>query len=507
MATYPSPMSRLAETGGELPTSSLRSKTFAAGIWSTLQSAGQEFVGFVTFFLLARFYLGEQEFGLVTLANSILMAAQVLSRFGLTTALIQMPLITERHKNAVFFGSVVFSLASAGAIFAVSPYLGGLVDNVPFATVLQVLLAGWIITFLGATHESLLRRELRFRPLAVRALISTFIGGSTAVAFAAFDAGVWSLVALNLVTACTSTILLWIAVDWRPRLTFSMLDFREILPMGWRITVLSTVNFLLVNSDRVLIGFLLGISELGLYYAGQRIVYALHRGMIQSINAVALPAFCQYKEDARSIRDGLLTSIRLCAALTLPVFFGIACLARQTIVVFLGSKWLEAHSVLAILAISSALQSLLYFNAPAMIALGRPGIAIKASAVAVPFMALFLIVGTRFGVTGVSFAVLALSVFSTLVWVRLLYTNLGVSARDFIAAIGGPLIAATIMAAVVSASAHMVGPTEGLSALAFNVILGFIVYAILIVLLDSEVRAYLRWLVGGRPGTDPGSST
>ena len=71
---------------------------------------------------------------------------------------------------------------------------------------------------LTVVPEAIMRRNMTFRPLAIRTLIATVIGGVVGIwpGLAGYQA--WALVAQQLVTGVVGAVVLWTVTDWRPRL-------------------------------------------------------------------------------------------------------------------------------------------------------------------------------------------------------------------------------------------------------------------------------------------------
>ena len=54
--------------------------------------------------------------------------------------------------------------------------------------------------------------------------------------------GVWALVAQPLVNYTIDTIVLWITVQWRPKLIFSWNRLKGLLSYGWKLLIAKLVN-------------------------------------------------------------------------------------------------------------------------------------------------------------------------------------------------------------------------------------------------------------------------
>jgi O-antigen/teichoic acid export membrane protein len=428
--------------------SSRGKRVVRAGLWASLHNVAREGIGFLVFLVLARLFLDERDFGIVALANSFVMFAQVIGQFGLGTALIRERDITDRHKTACFWAMLGFATLLAGLLIALAGFFAEWSDEPRVAPVLRLLSLGLVLTFMGSVHAALLQRSFDFRALALRSLIAGVCGGFAAIIAAIFGAGVWSLVILNLVTASISTILLWRSLPWRPAFALPLQELKELLPTGLQITGIGVVRYIGDSADRVIVGFFISIADLGLLYVSQRIVKALQTILTQSINSVALPAFSEIQDDLPRVRNAYLIALRVCLIVTTPLFVGLALLSKQIADVILGPQWIDLSNLLSILAVAAAVSAPLYFNQPLLIAVGRAKTALQIATIGSIVQILCVAVGASFGLVGVGLGLLARQVIMSGVWYWVLKREIELQPKDLIAALMAPTLGVALMSAV-----------------------------------------------------------
>ena len=419
-----------------------------AGIWASVQNVSREGIGFLVFLVLARLFLNDRDFGIVALANSFVMFAQIVGQFGLGTALIRERNITDRHKTACFWAVLGFATLLACLLVTLAGVFAEWSDEPRVAPVLRLLSLGLILTFAGSVHAALLQRNFDFRVLALRALIAGVCGGIAAIMAATLGAGIWSLVILNLVTASISTILLWRSLPWRPAFALPVRELKEMLPTGLRVTGIGIVRYVGDSSDRFIVGFLISIADLGLLYVSQRIVKALQTILTQSINSVALPAFSEIQDDLPRVRSAYLIAFRICVAVTTPLFVGLALVSRQVTDVVLGPQWIDLSNLLSILSVAAAVSAPLYFNQPLLVAIGRSQTALQIATIGSIVQVLCVAVGASFGIIGVGWGLLARQIIMSGVWYWVLKREIGLEPKNLLADLRGPTLGAVAMSAV-----------------------------------------------------------
>jgi len=456
-----------------------------AGLWASLQNVAREGLGFLVFLVLARLFLDDRDFGIVALANSFVMFAQIIGQFGLGTALIRERNITDRHKTACFWAMLGFATILAGLLIALAGFFAEWSDEPRVAPVLRLLSLGLVLTFMGSVHAALLQRSFDFRALALRSVIAGVCGGFAAIIAATFGAGVWSLVILNLVTAGISTILLWCSLPWRPAFALPLQELKELLPTGLQMTGIGIVRFVGDSADRFIVGFFISIADLGLLYVSQRIVKALQAILTQSINSVALPAFSEIQDDLPRVRNAFLIAVRVCLIVTTPLFVGLALLSKQITDVLLGSQWLDLANLLSILAVAAAVSAPLYFNQPLLIAIGRAQTALQIATVGSIVQILCVAVGASFGLVGVGLGLLVRQIIMGGVWYWVLKREIGLVPKNFFAVLRGPTLGVALMSAVLFLAPEFSGRSGGIH-LFFLIFLGALCYLMALWLLDRN---------------------
>ena len=87
----------------------------------------------------------------------------------------------------------------------------------------------------------------------------------TGLVLALNGAGVWALVAQQLVIEFSSVVLIWALSDWRPHLRFSMRHARELLPFSSGVFLSNLGGFLGQRVDALLMGIFFGPVAVGIY--------------------------------------------------------------------------------------------------------------------------------------------------------------------------------------------------------------------------------------------------
>jgi lipopolysaccharide exporter len=152
-------------------------------------------------------------FGLMAMANLVVLFAQFFARMGLGSALVQKPELSEEEIRASSTTGIVMGLACLAVVWLLAPAIAVLFRAPTVPPVLRAMgvsfvFMGWSMTSLG-----LLRRQLRFRILSVISMGAyVFAYLVVGVGLALLGAGVWSLVAASLSSTAVQAVWQYIVV-------------------------------------------------------------------------------------------------------------------------------------------------------------------------------------------------------------------------------------------------------------------------------------------------------
>jgi lipopolysaccharide exporter len=298
--------------------------------------------------------LSPADFGVLAIALVFLRFGQYFAQMGVGPALVQSPTMTDRKVQTAFAMNVILSTAVALIFVAIAGLSRNLLDDASVVPVVRVMAVGMVLGGLGTTAEALLRRELRFRQLAINQLISFVVGyllvGLTS---AVLGAGVWSLVAAHLSQTALHTILNVVA---RPHPVRGGVDRREavlLVSFGGRVSVIGFTEFLGTSLDTLVIGRVAGGAALGQYNRAYLLVNLPLERLMQGIQSVLFPAFSQIQGERERLARVYRSALGVAAAVLIPTATGMAVAAAPLVRVVLGDQWTLAGQVLPFLAFSA----------------------------------------------------------------------------------------------------------------------------------------------------------
>jgi PST family polysaccharide transporter len=339
--------------------------------WSYLLTAGRIGSSVLVTFLLAKL-LGPTEFGLVAMATVFVMVAQTLLQQGLVSAIVQRDTLTPEHLDAAFLALLLGGLGVTALTALASP-VWAWVNGEPRLTLVCLALSPLVLLQgLSVVPEALLRRDLQFRSVAVRTLLAALVSGVVGVGLAVAGAGVWALVAQQVVNAGVSLVVVWLVCRWRPSRRPRLGAIREL----WRFSAHSAnagIGVILSSkADLIFTGIFFGPVATGIYRLAARLPDMLVDVTVRSLQQVALPSLSRLQKDRAAFAAHLAQLQHMGAVTGLPVL-GVLAATAGPLVTFLGPQWAGTQTPLRLLCLYGAVNVYGVLLGPALQAIGQPG--------------------------------------------------------------------------------------------------------------------------------------
>lgn len=331
--------------------SKLTNKTYKSVKWSYLSTIVNSIFQIVYTAIMSRL-LDPSSFGIFALAGLFLRFGSYFSRMGLGQAVIRKLNITQDEIKASF--TVSFFV---GIFFTIVCYLAAPLSKYIFETenviaIIKVMSLTFFLTGLSSISESLLRKELRFKELAIAEIISFILGfGLFGISSAYLGFGVWSLVIANLSQLILYSIIIYIRIKHPLTFCFKIKDNKELFSFGGKISVIGFLEFIGFNVDTLMIGRYLGSNILGIYNRSFAIVNLPVQYITVTFSKVFYPAFSKVQNDEKRVKKAFINGSTIIFSVVFPICLGVIPAAKELISTLLGEKWLMGVSILQIMAL------------------------------------------------------------------------------------------------------------------------------------------------------------
>ncbi|AKB76259.1 Lipopolysaccharide biosynthesis protein WzxC [Methanosarcina lacustris Z-7289] len=376
--------------------------------WSGISQFSTQMYQFIVIIVLARL-LYPEDFGIIGMAVIFTGLVQTINELGLSAAIIQKKNINDNHLSTSFWISLGLGISLFITTVIISPYIADFFKNELVGPVVSVLSIGFIFGSCSVVHRSLLQKNIEFKKIAITEIVASVMSGSLSIILALFGFGVWSLVFGTILSNFTRSVLLWKVCTWRPSMTFDLTSFKELFSFGAHVMGSRFLNYIDSNIDYLLIGKFLSATALGHYtLAYQLSTFPLTR-ISSIITSVTFPTFSIIQDDNDTLRYAYLKVIKYISTITFPLLAGLIMVAPDFIPIAFGEKWAPMIVPLQILCVAGALKSVGTTVGSILLSKGRSDIQFKWNVFTAIVLPIAILIGIRYGITGVAMAITMMS--------------------------------------------------------------------------------------------------
>ncbi|WP_369026974.1 lipopolysaccharide biosynthesis protein [Qipengyuania sp. RANM35] len=374
-----------------------------AVIWRSGSQILGQVISWASTFLVLRL-LDPADYGLYAMAAAVLALLTLLNGYGLANALVQREGVSRYELRQLFGMLLIVNLALAAIQFLAAPLVADYYGQPKVTDILRALSLVFLTNPFLALGYAVLSREMDFKKQAQVNLFAALVGALVALGGALAGLGVWTLVIAPLASFTCRGLGMAIAAR---ALMWPSFDFRGAGAMagyGGAIALSSLFYFFQTQSDVVIVGRAFDAHTVGLYSTSLFLSQIFVNKVVPPLNEVAFSAFARIQQDSDALAGGFLTSVRAIMLLSIPFCLGLASTAEPLVEVLLGEKWLGVAPILQVLGFAIPWMTLQVLFAPATNAVGRPGIALRNSAIGAFLMPIAFLIGVQGGILGIATA-------------------------------------------------------------------------------------------------------
>ena len=419
----------------------------------------------------------------------------LLADLGIGASIIQAEELDDDDYRAIqalvtVFNTIAFALTLLGA-----PLIAAFFEEPALVPILRTMSLNFLLLSLYVVPQSKLVRNLLFERKAKVDLATSVVSAITALGFAYFGFGVWSLVAGTLATHVLRAIGFNTAVGDFVVPRFSLERGARFIRFGSVIVLDRMLWFAYANMDITIAGKLLGPEALGFYTVALTLAAIPLDKVMPVLTQVAFPAVSRIQDDAERVRQNMLRALRYGNLIFLPVFWGMAWVAPDAIPILLGPEWQRVVIPFQLTCLVLPLKAVAALLPPGLFGLGRPMVNVWNMVVSLVLLSIGFGVGARWGVVGLAAAWLFVyPVVFVIITTRAL-PIFGIKWSEVLDAWRGGLISALLMSIAVLLVQTLLVDLSPLIRLIISIITGVASYLLAMIVIDRPVLTELRGLV------------
>jgi PST family polysaccharide transporter len=425
--------------------------------WTAVENGGKEVISSVFHIVLAQLLL-PKHFGLIAMAFIAMSFINRLQDQGFASAIIQRDQLEREHLDTGFWTVLGLGFALSIVGWFVAPLLAWFFGEPQLTDVFRVMVLAVPLSSANNIPDALLRRQMRFKVLSARSLFAQLVAGIVAIGLALDGWGVWALVSKTIIHAVVAALVLWPAADWWPRFWVSKRHLDDLFSFGINITGSKIMNFANRQADDLVIGYFLGSAALGYYSVAYELIRGLEKLLSGTMTSVAFPAFSRLQFEPERLGAAFIGGIRATALFAFPIFMLLMALAPELIPFIFGEQWQPSAPIARVLCFIGMFHSVALFNSPVLNGAGKPDWDFKMTIGHSLGNVIGFLIAVQFGALAVAAAFVIRGYLLIPIEIYLVSLVAVFPARDYLKAVGFPLVGCGLMVAGVLGLKPFISP-------------------------------------------------
>lgn len=317
----------------------------------------------------------------------------VIVQSGLNTALVQAPQVDNEDYSTVFWMCFGVSLVLYALVFAAAPLLAEFYAMPHIIWPLRLLGLILPISSFSSVQVAIVQRALKFRKVFNATFVSALVSGVSGIAAAMAGAGLWALVAQQLVFQLCNCIVLGLNVRWIPLPVFLTSRAKRFFGFGWKLLVSGLLDQGYQSLSDLIIGKQFNAMNLGFVSQGKKYPHALGTMLDGAIQPVMLSAVAHVQSDAAYVKRLVRRALKTSTYFIVPGMVLFAIVAEPVVRLLLGEQWLPAVPFLQMYCAVYMLLPIHTSNLQALNGVGRSDLFLKLELIKKAYGVLFIFVG------------------------------------------------------------------------------------------------------------------
>jgi len=390
---------------------SLTLKTTTGILWNVAELISKKGLQVVVTLLLA-YFLTPEDFGLIAMLAVFLAIGNQLMESGFQQALIRLKTLTQTDLATAFYSNILLGCFAYFLLFITAPYISDFYGEPKLTELIRIVGFSIIFSSFKVVQVASLSRKLDFKSQLKVNLPASIISGVFAVTLAYLNFGVWSLVVQMLLVSFLTSLFFWLLNAWRPSFEFSLESFKGMYFFGYKLFLSGLIDTIFKNLYVIVIAKSFSFSVAGLYFFADRVKELVVMQLVSAIQRVTYPALALKKDDKAKLKESYRKLVKVISFILFPVFLFFAVLSQLIFESILPIKWQDSATYLQLMLIASLLIPLHAINLNILTVLGRSDLFLYLEVLKKSLLALTLFFSIEYGVIGILYGQIVLSLIS-----------------------------------------------------------------------------------------------
>jgi O-antigen/teichoic acid export membrane protein len=380
---------------------SLSKKAFSSFNYVFASSILSKLIVLIGGIIMARI-LSPEDFGLIAMLYIIFETSNFIISAGFGIVLIREKEVTEADLSTVFWFNLITSFSLVSLIWIFAQDIADFYNEPRLVVVSKIMSLNLIFSSFGMVQSSMYQKELRFKELGIRKVISSLFTILVGVYLAMTGWGYLALAVKYTIGSLISAILLYSMRPWRPTSFIESSNFKRMFKYGGNVMVLGIINTLTRNAHQIVIGKYFSSKSLGFFNQGNMLKDNLVNTLTDAVYQVSFPLLAKIQEDKERMKAGYIRILGLTSFVIFPLIIIFLFIAKPLIIVLLGTKWVETTPYFQLLLISGGLNHIHSMNINILKVYGKGRDYLNQGIFRNVITIIGIIIGVRFGTLGIA---------------------------------------------------------------------------------------------------------
>lgn len=334
---------------------SYRKEVIKGAFWIAIAKYSGIVIQILITAILARL-ISPTAFGTIAVAMVILSFLNILADIGIGVAVIQFKSLTQLHLNSLFTLNIYIGIVLSIIFYASSEYIATYYNDEVLIRVCQTMAVVVFFNSLNVVPNALMRKDKRFRTIAIRTLFFQILSGILAVWGAYHGWGIYALLVSPVLTSIGVFCVNYYNYPMKYVVSMSKEAVYAVSSYSIFQFAFSFCNYFSRNLDKLIIGKFFSMTQLGYYDKSYHLMLMPLQNITFVVEPVLHPILSSLQEKKQELGEKNIKLSSIISQISFPI--GLICYfcAGEIIRIVYGNQWDAAVPVFRILALSLPLQ-------------------------------------------------------------------------------------------------------------------------------------------------------
>lgn len=332
---------------------SLKEKTAQGLFWGALNSGATQVLNLVIGLFLARL-LTDADYGIIGVLSVFTAIAGNLQSSGFEQGLVNLKNPTANDYNSVFWFNIIASITIYMVLFFSAPLIAHYFHEPRLVALSRFVFLCFVISASGINCAAYMQKNMMNRELAICGIVALSVSGVVGIVLAFCGYAFWSMAWQQFTFISVLTLGRYYFTPWQLSLRIDFGPVRRMFGFSVNLLITNIVNTLSQNVLTFIFGRFYTMAQVGNFTQANKWSNMASSTVSTTIGQIAQPMMVMLRDDRGRELNAVRKVFRFTAFLSFPAMLGLSMVAREFIIVSIGSKWESCVLLLRILCVSAA---------------------------------------------------------------------------------------------------------------------------------------------------------